>query len=226
MHIEDTDLRHMLESTVQTVVEQISVELGETVRRELSTSFSRILLQGEFYKHISLELQNGLRSIYQEISSASGEPPCPEHETRQLLSETTDQLDAVVQATERATSEIMDIIERQLDSLQGVSTCANQLADADPAASETLRSHSQRLSDDLMQVMTLLSFQDLTGQRIKRITAALQTIEQTVVNLYVSTGLKIKAREERQETPETLKGPQESTNQQDVDDLLRQLGIG
>ena len=86
-------------------------------------------------------------------------------------------------------------------------------------------------------VMTTLSFQDLTGQRIKRIIGAIKKVEQIVFDLYLSTGIQLKAREQAPDKPiselkaeatqkvSALKGPQTKTNQGDVDDLLAQLGL-
>jgi chemotaxis protein CheZ len=100
-----------------------------------------------------------------------------------------------------------------------------------------LRAMSDTLNADLMSIMTTLSFQDLTGQRIKRIIGAIKNVETIVLDLYLSTGLKLKAH---QETPEMdldqieaeaerkvseLKGPQQDTNQASVDDLLASLGL-
>ena len=85
--------------------------------------------------------------------------------------------------------------------------------------------------------MTTLSFQDLTGQRIKIIVDTIKSVEKIVLDLYMSTGLKIKAREK---TPEKsleeldqvaevqmsdLKGPTERSDQGEVDDLLASLGM-
>lgn len=88
-----------------------------------------------------------------------------------------------------------------------------------------------------MTIMTTLSFQDLTGQRIKIIIDTIKSVEKIVLDLYMSTGLKIKAREEApeksleqldQETEtkmSALKGPAESADQGNVDDLLASLGL-
>ena len=106
---------------------------------------------------------------------------------------------------------------------------------------------NERAGDDLNNVLTALSFQDLTGQRIKKAVAALQKIESTVVELYLSTGLLIQAYEEAPEknldeleeaTKRTvdglkgqvvvgseLQGPSAGTSQKNIDDLLAQLGM-
>jgi len=64
---------------------------------------------------------------------------------------------------------------------------------------EELIESNSSLNNDLMKVMTLLSFQDLTGQRIKRIIHALKQVQTTVFELFMTTGLKIKAKENEPE---------------------------
>ena len=100
-----------------------------------------------------------------------------------------------------------------------------------------LREGNAALGDDLMRIMTTLSFQDLTGQRIKRIIEAIKKVEQIVLDLYLSTGLQMKAWAEEPEKDmkvlqaevkqkvSELKGPQTKVKQGEVDDLLAQLGL-
>ena len=93
--------------------------------------------------------------------------------------------------------------------------------------------------------MTTLSFQDITGQRIKRVVSALNQIEAMVVELYVSSGLLLEAAEKdptknvqelqdeaRQAVKEfnqgrsEHKGPDKAgVSQGAIDDMLSQLGL-
>lgn len=96
--------------------------------------------------------------------------------------------------------------------------------------------------------MTALSFQDITGQRIKRVVAALNKIENSVVELYVASGLIMDGAEknpdkdalalqsearkavedfrQNRKVASTLKGPdKDSVSQGAIDDLLAQLGM-
>jgi chemotaxis protein CheZ len=86
--------------------------------------------------------------------------------------------------------------------------------------------------------MVSLSFQDLTGQRIKKIINSIRQIEQIVREVMLSTGLMIRQREvepekdfealsqeARSEATSKLQGPSEGANQGDVDDLLASLGL-
>jgi chemotaxis protein CheZ len=95
----------------------------------------------------------------------------------------------------------------------------------------------------ISSIVTALSFQDLTGQRIKKVVNALSSVHQMVVETYVSSGLMLKkteaepekdfetiALESHKQAEETikgseLKGPTLNSSQTDVDNLLAKLGL-
>ena len=102
------------------------------------------------------------------------------------------------------------------------------------------------LGDDLVALMTAMSFQDITGQRIKKAVSAIKQLEATVLELYVSSGLMMKAYEEqpgqnianleeqarvavaditRKVVGSELKGPDSGSSQGDIDALLAQFGL-
>ncbi len=222
-----------------TIREVISTALTEEINRALTMA----LTEGEFYRAISTDLQEGLKSIYKEISAATvnGAPTAsqaPSPMADEMFSEASTQLGAILQTTEKATESIMSLVEKHLDATDRNMAILDTLA-AGGSAPEIaeLRAGSEALGADLMEIMTTLSFQDLTGQRIKRIVAALQQIEKVVFELYMATGLSMKAMEQHpeksvEEIRQTskarateLKGPQSGQSQSDVDDLLSQLGL-
>lgn len=234
-------IEELVEKVTSNVVGDIKQSINKIIEEGISANLSKMMLEGEFYKTINHELQKGLTNIYKEITSANQDVgngvSMDKKETEQLFSEASEQLDAIVQTTEKATVDIMEIIEKHMD-LQG--KAARQLKDlkgkeVDDAALEKLIESNTLLNNDLMELMTLLSFQDLTGQRIKRIIHALKQVQTTVFELFMSTGLKIKAREsepekaideieaETQKRMSELKGPQTKVSQADVDDLLAEL---
>lgn len=222
-----------------TIREVISAALTEEINRALTQA----LTEGEFYRAISTDLQEGLKSIYREINVAAtstvSEPPVAGTPVAdEMFSEASTQLGAILQTTEKATENIMGLVEKHLDASERTAALLESLENgaSRPEIAE-LRAGNQALSEDLMEIMTTLSFQDLTGQRIKRIVAALQQIEKVVFELYMATGLSMKAMEQNpeqsvEEIRQTskarateLKGPQDANSQTDVDDLLSQLGL-
>ena len=222
------------ESTIRDV---ISTALSE----EISRALTRALTEGEFYRGISTDLQEGLKSIYREINSAAANGQASASravstDTDEIFSEASKQLGEILHTTETATESIMAVIEKHLDRNDQALAILDKLGAENPELA-TLRSGAEELGADLMEIMTTLSFQDLTGQRIKRIVTALQQIEKVVFELYMATGLSMKAMEANPDQPveeirqaskaraSELKGPQTSASQTDVDDLLSQLGL-
>jgi chemotaxis protein CheZ len=244
MTAQELTVEPLLDRLMDEVVASLKVSITEAVEKELSKSLTRSLVQSEFYRRMSDEMRSGLQSIYKELSSARKDDDNPDlsqdkKRADQLFHEAADQLDKILATTEQATSDIMDIVEKHLEvqarsnqillSLENGGISKNQLVE--------LRTMSDELGQDLMSIMTALSFQDLTGQRIKRIIQAIKKVEGIVLDLYLSTGLKLKAHAE---TPEKdldlieaeaesqvneLKGPQTDSSQAAVDDLLGQLGL-
>jgi chemotaxis protein CheZ len=149
-----------------------------------------------------------------------------------------------MQTTLEATEKIMETVEL-LQSHQeeaGGIIASLSVPTKEEKSLARLDELSRALDGSLSSIVTELSFQDLTGQRLKKVVAAITSIRETVFDLYVSTGLMLKTREE---TPEKdlkeiaeeskrkvaeiknseLKGPTMNTSQQNVDDLLASLGL-
>jgi chemotaxis protein CheZ len=243
--IRDTEyLDHLMQKVIAEVVANLRESIAQTIEREITQSLSRSLVESEFYRRLSEEMRSGLQEIYKEINAAAktGADRTQLADTRQadkLFHEAAAQLDQILRTTEQATTEIMDIVEKHLDLQASSNQILHSLRSGGVSKEQLqkLRDQSDRLNQDLISIMTSLSFQDLTGQRIKRIIEAIKKVEQIVLDLYLSTGIKIKAREQapeknleeleveaRQKVSE-LKGPQSGVQQSNVDDLLAQLGL-
>ena len=194
-------------------------------------------------------MRQGLKDIYQQISTASDSQPLADSGTDALFHEATDQLDEVLKATESATMSIMEIVERHLDMQEQNAELLALVREGTiaPAQIAMLEANNRQMGDDLTSVLTTLSFQDITGQRIKRVVAALNKIENTVVELYLSSGLIMEGAEKdpqkdaaalqdearqaveefrQQRKAENLKGPDKNgVSQSAIDDMLSQLGM-
>ncbi len=242
-----TEDNAMLRDMMQKVVDQLTIDLRETlvasVQEEISKKLSSALLEGEFYRRVNADLQQGFKDIYQEIKTAkaTGSAPVLAEDPGELFSRASNQLDAILQTTEAATVKIIDTIE----SLQSMSDTLASIVKSfekggvSKAEREKLAEINGALSQDLMSIMTTLSFQDLTGQRIKIIVETIKKVEKIVLDVYMTTGLMLKARDTApadqadfqhlQAKAKTqlseLKGPQMGSSQDNVDDLLASLGM-
>jgi chemotaxis protein CheZ len=243
--VNDEELvERLLEKILHEVVPDLRDSISATIEREVAKTLSRALLESEFHQRLNQEMREGLQDIYKEINKAAktenGHAPRGDRQQADLLfQEAAQQLDKILQTTESATTEIMDIVEKHMDLQARAASDLDALekGQAAPEAIARLREGNAALGDDLMRIMTTLSFQDLTGQRIKRIIEAIKKVEQIVLDLYLSTGLQMKAwaeepekdmkilqAEAKQKVTE-LKGPQTKVKQGEVDDLLAQLGL-
>ena len=240
----DELVKELMSRVSDQLVNSLKETITAAVEKEIATSLSKALLEGEFYRRVNVDLQEGLKQIYNEVKTARGgsEIVCIESEfdPEEIFSETSDQLDAVLRTTEKAAVEIIDIVEK-LQDLQ--STVANIVQDfqsggVTKANRDTLTQINQTLGTDLQNIMVSLSFQDLTGQRIEKIINSIRQIEKIVREVMLSTGLMIQQREKEPEkdidslsadaknaATSKLEGPAEDTNQDDVDDLLASLGL-
>ena len=202
------------------------------------------------YRQLSADMRQGLKDIYQQISTASQNKPLADSGTDALFHEATAQLAEVLKATESATMSIMEVVERHLDlQAQNVELLAAvREGRASQVQLSLIEENNARLGDDLTGLLTDLSFQDITGQRIKRVVTALNKIENTVVELYISSGLimdgaekdpqknaeslQTEARQavedfrQQRKKGDNLKGPdKDGVSQSAIDDMLSQLGM-
>jgi len=218
------------------------------VRATLSASLNNALKESELYRHISTEMRQGLQHIYKTIASVTGQDQdsvCQEN-TGKLFCEATEQLNEVILTTQEATESIMSEVEGLLDRLQDISgKLANIMDIAGEDVAGDLIDQATAFENSLTQIMTTLSFQDLTGQRLKKVMTALKEIQNSIFEMYVSSGLMLKTSEEMPEKAvaeiaaeskkrmdeikevkdSELKGPSRGTNQADVDSLLADLGL-
>jgi chemotaxis protein CheZ len=88
----------------------------------------------------------------------------------------TDELDAIVENTAKATNEILDVCEL-LEQLQG----------SMPAEA------AQRMQDAVTRIYEACSFQDITGQRIGKVVGALKAIEARVEAVTGAAGGRVAA---------------------------------
>jgi chemotaxis protein CheZ len=121
----------------------------------------------------------------------------------------TDELDAVVEHTAAATNEILDSCE-MLEALQSK-------LDGEAA---------QAVAGAVTRIYEACSFQDITGQRIGKVVAALKAIEQRVNNVTAGFGRGVTdppAPDTRTEGEQLANGPQlpgNASSQADIDKLL------
>lgn len=247
-----------IQKVVTDVTDKILKELYEILASELAPKISSTLIQpfleSKFYQRISNDMQDGLKRIYKEISTISDSPvntvSVDKVKTESLFHEASEQLSEVLKQTEKAAIAIMEVVEQDMVLQEEATTLLAKLNSShiniDPDFIR-LKEIIHLFGEHLSSVMLSLSFQDLTGQRIKRAVSALKEIEKTVVELYLSAGLLMQARDKnpnksideieadtRQQVlalkdiqiiGSELKGPTSGVAQKDIDELMAKLGM-
>lgn len=123
----------------------------------------------------------------------------------------TDELDAVVEATAEASGKIMDC------------------CDAIQAQAESIKTpEGQAIVTEVTKIYEACSFQDITGQRIKKVVKTLKSIEERVDKLVAAIGESAQGAggDTRSGDAALLNGPQlkgHGVSQEDIDKLLSEF---
>lgn len=196
------------------------LEVRDVVESILTT------MEGDFYGE-DVKLFAEIEALAQFIQTAKTEIAAlrPEQIGADHIVTATDELDAVVSATEEATNVIIE-------------------------AAETIEEVAERVDDESADALSVAttriyeacSFQDITGQRISKVVAALKDIEirvDGIVAAFDDDGEQSAARRQRAaehiagqdadvfDPKDLLQGPQlpeQANNQDDIDALFDRIG--
>ena len=186
-------------------------DLVDIVRSVLNT------MQGDV-SLVHVRVRDEIEALFGFIKKTKAEIAAlrPEEITAEHLPAATDELEAVVGATEQATNAIFEAVER-IEALT-------------PEMSE---STAAKVTECATLVYEACSFQDITGQRIAKVVNALQHIETTVHGLLgalgeaADPGARPRApAPDRPPGDDLMNGPQlpeEAISQDDIDALLESL---
>ncbi len=203
----DRDLSLRLDAIRRAHGETVGVEqIAEVVRALLDTMTGDISAS-------DLRLYREVESLAEYIHAAKAEIAAlrPGEIKNDFIASATDELDAIVGATESATNEIMDSAER-LESLAPL---------MDPEVAE-------RMTEITTRIFEACTFQDITGQRITKVVRVLKEIETRVEHLVEAFGSDIDApgadpAAGAKTDEDLLNGPQlpeKAADQAEIDRLL------
>ncbi len=140
----------------------------------------------------------------------------------------------VTKATERATHQILGIVERLLDEdeklLPEVASLKKALENDSP---ETVRAHVNSIADSfdergmaLVDLMTHLSFQDLTSQTLQKIAELMDQVENHILEVLIRLGDRSAEGESSasvSQSVELLSSENHDARQSMIDDLLNKF---
>ncbi len=127
-------------------------------------------------------------------------------------------LQFVIDKTEEAANKTMSVVEKYILVMDELSAHIRKV-EGPPETVAYLKDFKNTLEDDLTEILTTQSFQDLTGQTIKKVITLVGDIEAELVRLITSFGVKIDSgAQSSEESPERV-------SQEGVDDLLKEFGF-
>ncbi len=196
-------------------LDAIRREHGDTVRIDQVAEVVRCMLDttsGDINAG-DLRLYREIESLADYIHAAKAEIAAlrPGEIKNEFIASATDELDAIVGATEAATNEIMDSAEH-LESL-------TPMMDAQVA---------ERLTEITTRIFEACTFQDITGQRITKVVKMLKEIESRVENLVRAFGSDEDGPSSKKDPAvvtdeDLLNGPQLPSNAADQAEIDRLL---
>lgn len=164
--------------------------LAQAVQVEVVKALKKTLSDSSFYKSLSEDVVDGVGKIYTAISSAKKELHVdgPIGAAFQAIGQSESILDGVLRMTEDSALQIMDIIEEIQNDIKTAKGSLNS------ESVDNLIETFDNLDRKLMDILTLLSFQDITGQKIKKLIQALKIVEDIAFELYLQSQAVKKAR--------------------------------
>lgn len=129
-----------------------------------------------------------------------------------------DRLQFCVQKTEEAANKTMGIVEKHLLQMDDLAAHIRKLQGPEDSV-KYMKDFKNRLEDDLTEIITTQSFQDLTGQTIQKVIQLVADIEKELVGMVTAFGLKMEMCAKESDVI------QEKVNQAGVDDLLKEFGF-
>lgn len=215
-----------------------------------------------FFRSLSYEMTGELRELalliidYRKDLKSKIEPGITDLTTKHIP-QATDQLEGVIESTEIAANKIMDNLENmqvQTERIKGLVTSLKNgeiglpeenNVSIDSQAIDAISPFINYMEAGVRNYMSLISdsfdqmsFQDLTGQRIKRIIALVGEMEEKLTKMIIAFGIKLTEREKNpdiskeelqkavEEKVTELAGPQregQGLDQGDIDALLSNL---
>lgn len=206
----DKQLQQLAQRPAQRLAPNEIGEIVESVVRSMSGDLSAV----------DLKLYGEIEALSRFIESARAEIAAvrPDKIRDQDIPRATDELDAVVGATEEATNRIMDACEK-LETLAG---------SLEPGQGE-------QISDAVTNIYEACNFQDITGQRINKVVKTLKHIEDRLGAILSAFGdeiAKMGADVDPAPPPPAsdatlLNGPQmpdDAKRQEEIDAILASFG--
>ena len=190
---------------------------------------TKAMSEGDFHHEISGELYGQLGEIAKHINATIKKLQLVEPNVAQAserIPQASVQLSEITKATEEATHNVMSQVEHVLDNQDLILHRIDALEKGNDV-NTTMGEMRQIVSENketLLDIITGLSFQDLTGQKIKAIVGLIEEVEKRLLQLIVAFGMK--SKEMGKEDNSLKEFTDKPTLKQDVvDNILKEFGF-
>ncbi len=171
--------------------------------------------QSDLFKEvgtITRKLHDSIKSFREAV-----DPKLKEMATTEMPN-AIDKLQFVIAQTEDAANKTMNIVEKYLLSMDELASHIRGIKGPEESISY-LKNLKNCIEDDMTEILTTQSFQDITGQTLKKVIKLVGDIEGELVRLVATFGVKIEQEgKKEEETAQTV-------SQSDIDDLLKDFGF-
>jgi len=216
--------------------------MQEPVREEVKEilDVTEALAKGNFYKDISLQMQGELGRLAEYINIIRGSMinvGVQARYTSEKIPEATLELSGINDVTKEATDRVLLLTEKVLDGQERLSEKfdgikAGAEADSDSGSFQEVEAILAENKEALISILAALSFQDMTGQRIRKIIGVVGEVQKRILEILLALGAKLEESEgdpdgRSIEMLDRLREMKEETDlkQDVVDDILKDLGL-
>lgn len=198
------EIKGFMDAVAQGDYERADILMNSIIQKSQSDLFKEV-------GKVARKLHDSLKSFREAL-----DPRLKEIATEQMP-RAVDQLQMVIDKTEEAANKTMEIVERYILKMDDLANHIREIQGPE-ASVKFLRDFKNSLEDDLTEILTTQSFQDLTGQVLKKVINLVGDLEVELLKLITTFGLKI---EEKKTVPKEV----EKVSQEEVDDLLKEFGF-
>lgn len=198
------DIVEFMNATAEGDMEKADKLMNAIIQRSQSDLFKEI-------GKVARKLHDSLKSFRETL-----DPRLKEIAVKDMP-RAVDQLQMVIDKTEEAANKTMEIVEKYILKMDDLANHIRQLQGPEESV-KFLKEFKNSIEDDLTEILTTQSFQDLTGQVLKKVISLVGDLEVELVRLITTFGLKI-------EEKEVAVKEVEKVSQEDVDELLKEFGF-
>ena len=164
---------------------------------------AKAMSEGDFNKAFNTEIKGELGRLAKYLDETRKKLQfidCPIKASTKNFPEASNQLMDITKETEAATHKIISLTEKVIDGqnvltdqLQDLKGSTHNLSNNNNIKSviKNIETINESNKEDLISLLTALSFQDLTGQKVKKILSLVQDIETKILELLLSFGLNV-----------------------------------